>query len=122
MKTPHNGRFRGTMPKEARYQCVDRCFLASQTHKLKESLDILRLLGILYLVTCCSAYATEEIVLAGGGPLEGILGLLILPWIRGVPTALGLAFNGGVLIWNQLRFWQFDYLYHGSVQYVHVCH
>ena len=41
----------------------------------------------------------------------GILGLLILPWIWGVPTALGVAelatampSNGGVLIWINCAF------------------
>lgn len=38
-----------------------------------------RLLGILYLVTCCGAYATEELVGAGQGPLFCLLGLMVLP-------------------------------------------
>lgn len=43
---------------------------------------------------------------AGGGPLLCLTGLVVLPWVWGIPTALGVAelatsmpSNGGVLVW-----------------------
>ena len=75
-------------------------------YRPRRTLGFWRLLGILYMVTSCGAYATEPMVEAGGGPLLCIIGLLVLPCLWGIPTALGVAelatampSNGGVLIW-----------------------
>eukprot|EP00668_Euglena_longa_P029858 GGOE01037235.1.p1 GENE.GGOE01037235.1~~GGOE01037235.1.p1 ORF type:complete len:538 (-),score=151.22 GGOE01037235.1:33-1586(-) len=96
--------------------------LCSGSTTVKQSLGFWRLLGILYLVTCCGAYATEALVEAGKGPFFCLLGLVVLPWLWGVPTALGVAelatsmpSNGGALVWVNCT-------YHASVTFtIAVC-
>lgn len=85
--------------------------MQSDGHKPERSLGAWRLLGLLYLATSCGAYASEEMVKVGGGPLLCLVLLFVLPWVWGVPTALGVAelatsmpSNGGVLVWINCTF------------------
>eukprot|EP01012_Entosiphon_sulcatum_P063343 TRINITY_DN9062_c0_g1_i1.p1 TRINITY_DN9062_c0_g1~~TRINITY_DN9062_c0_g1_i1.p1 ORF type:complete len:507 (-),score=41.11 TRINITY_DN9062_c0_g1_i1:63-1520(-) len=70
------------------------------------SLGLWRLMGVMYMMVCCGAYATEEMVRAGGGPLVPLAMLVVLPWVWGLPSALGVAelsttipSNAGALMW-----------------------
>ena len=56
-------------------------------YRPERTLGFWRLLGILYMVSCCGAYATEAMVEAGGGPLLCIIGLLVLPCLWRIPIA-----------------------------------
>eukprot|EP01012_Entosiphon_sulcatum_P033459 TRINITY_DN42352_c0_g1_i1.p1 TRINITY_DN42352_c0_g1~~TRINITY_DN42352_c0_g1_i1.p1 ORF type:complete len:492 (+),score=56.49 TRINITY_DN42352_c0_g1_i1:22-1476(+) len=77
----------------------------------KRGLNVWRLMAVMYMMVCCGAYATEEMVQSGAGPFVPLLLLLVLPFIWGLPVALGVAelatsiqSNAGTLMWVNVSF------------------
>eukprot|EP01060_Flectonema_neradi_P035266 TRINITY_DN6444_c0_g3_i3.p1 TRINITY_DN6444_c0_g3~~TRINITY_DN6444_c0_g3_i3.p1 ORF type:complete len:479 (+),score=45.48 TRINITY_DN6444_c0_g3_i3:113-1549(+) len=71
----------------------------------KQSLSAIQLVGLLFVATIGGAYGIEEGVQTGGG-LGLTLGVLIAPWVWGLPTAMiiselatSLPSNAGPVLW-----------------------
>lgn len=77
--------------------------LGSQGHK--RVMGVVALVSVLFFNVCGGPFGAEEIV-SSGGPMLGLLSLLIFPWLWSIPMAalsseLSTAFpcDGGAIVW-----------------------
>eukprot|EP00754_Rhynchopus_humris_P040053 Rhum_TRINITY_DN23105_c0_g1::Rhum_TRINITY_DN23105_c0_g1_i1::g.177143::m.177143 len=78
--------------------------------KDKRNLSMWQVVGVLFVATVGGAYGIEECVHSGGG-LATILGVLVIPWVWGLPTAFVVAelataipSNAGASMWVNCAF------------------
>ncbi|EAN79630.1 amino acid permease/transporter, putative [Trypanosoma equiperdum] len=76
----------------------------------KRSLSVPMLMGLMYAYTTSGAYAIEETVL-GGGPLLGIISIVLVPLLMAAPTTIVVAelataipSNAAFLMWYNVSF------------------
>jgi amino acid transporter len=84
---------------------------------LPRSLNLRALVGLTFFCVAGGAYGLEDAV-GAGGPLIVLLGILILPWLWSLPTALmtaelstAMPEDGGYVVWVEKafgRFWGFQ--------------
>eukprot|EP01064_Diplonema_japonicum_P034655 TRINITY_DN7266_c0_g1_i1.p1 TRINITY_DN7266_c0_g1~~TRINITY_DN7266_c0_g1_i1.p1 ORF type:complete len:505 (+),score=41.21 TRINITY_DN7266_c0_g1_i1:32-1516(+) len=72
---------------EARFVCNS---MEKRQVKPQQGLGFLQLLGVLFVAAIGGAYGMEDCVRTGGG-LWTIIGVAVLPWVWGLPTALCVA-------------------------------
>ncbi|CCD15685.1 unnamed protein product [Trypanosoma congolense IL3000] len=83
---------------------------ATDKHGPEKSLSPLILMGLMYTYTTSGAYAIEETVL-GGGPLLGIISIILVPLLMAGPTtvvvaemATAIPSNAAYLMWYCIAF------------------
>ena len=84
---------------------------------LPRTLNLRALVGLTFFCVAGGAYGLEDAV-GAGGPLIVLLGILILPWLWSLPTALmtaelstAMPEDGGYVVWVEKafgRFWGFQ--------------
>jgi amino acid transporter len=89
----------------------------SSVRPLPRTLNLRALVGLTFFCVAGGAYGLEDAV-GAGGPLIVLLGILILPWLWSLPTALmtaelstAMPEDGGYVVWVEKafgRFWGFQ--------------
>jgi amino acid transporter len=84
---------------------------------MPRTLNLRALVGLTFFCVAGGAYGLEDAV-GAGGPLIVLLGILILPWLWSIPTALmtaelstAMPEDGGYVVWVEKafgRFWGFQ--------------